>query len=311
MSSRYRLHGVVVSSEIPLPEAPPAPADVAADVAFRFGAGREVPADADGGRVVARMPRTDGDGAFFTVVQVEGGGYTLRFHSVCDVVMTPDLRGATFHLDPRADRGLASVLASGLVLSILLTLRGHLVLHASAVEHDGRAIAVTGRSGMGKSTVSTLLCRAGARLITDDVLRVDLDGDGALCRVGAAETRLRPSAQDLLSPDDPVRRTSDGRTALALPRAALDPVPLRCVVVPYPDRGATEVTVQDVPRADALLLLAAYPRVVGWEDARTRGEQFLLAGDLVSRVPVVMARLPWGPPFPDFLGRDLLARLPT
>lgn len=304
---RVLMHGLVIESDIPLPDcvdAPPGPADVA----FRAGAPGEVPAVSRPGRVLARLPRTDGDGAFFTVTQDED--WTMRVHGVCDVVIDRGLDAATFHLDPRADPAMASVLAGGLVVSTLLILRGHLVLHAGAVQTESGVVAVTGASGMGKSTVSTLLCRAGARLVTDDVLRVDIGTDGIRCRLGSGETRLRPAAGSLLTAEDDVRRTADGRTALSLPRATADPLPLRCVVIPSPDRGAATVEAVRHGQVDALLRVAAFPRVLGWEDPTTRGQQFTLAGDLVARVPVLTVRLPWGPPFRSGLGREVLDVLP-
>ena len=159
------MHGLVVDSDIPLPDVRPGPASRVADVIFRSGPVRDVTASAGPGRILARMPRSDGDGAFYTLSDAGPGGWLLRFHGVCDVEIDARLDRATFHMDPAADAGLASVLASGLVMATILMLRGHLVLHASAVEHSGAAVAVVGRSGMGKSTVSAILCRNGSRLI--------------------------------------------------------------------------------------------------------------------------------------------------
>jgi hypothetical protein len=71
--------------------------------------------------------------------------------------------------------GLESVVLGGMGLATVLMLRGHLLLHASAVVR-GRGGGRGGRQvGMGKSTVATLLCGSGALMVTDDVLRVDLD----------------------------------------------------------------------------------------------------------------------------------------
>jgi hypothetical protein len=308
--THWSMHGLVVASELPLPDCRAACTD-RADIKYRVGPVRVVPGHADPSRVLARMPHSAGDGAFFTLTEKPVGGWVLRFHGVCDVIIAADLSSATFHMDSSANAEVASVLASGLVISVLLMLRGHLVLHASAVEHGSSTVAVVGRSGMGKSTLSALLCRAGARLVADDVLRVDLADGEALCRLGSTEARLRAQATGLLSEDDVVRQTVDGRSAVSLPLADKDSVPLRCIVVPFPDRSATRVEVTRTSQVEALMLLASFPRVVGWEDARTRGEQFALTSELVSRIPVVKATVPWGPPFPDDLGAGLLAALPV
>src|SRR5262245_50863002 len=52
----------------------------------------------------------------------------------------------------------------------LLSLRGHLVLHASAVDLDGSIVAFAGRSGAGKTTTARALAAAGARLLCEDKL---------------------------------------------------------------------------------------------------------------------------------------------
>jgi len=57
--------------------------------------------------------------------------------------------------------------------------RSGLVLHASAVEVDGRAVLFVGRSGAGKSTVAALAARAGATFLADDMIFVEIDDNGA------------------------------------------------------------------------------------------------------------------------------------
>ncbi|MBO0718286.1 MAG: AAA family ATPase, partial [Rhizobiales bacterium] len=51
----------------------------------------------------------------------------------------------------------------------LLHQREQIVLHASAVEVNGKAMVFCGHSGAGKSTIAAALAKRGYRLITDDV----------------------------------------------------------------------------------------------------------------------------------------------
>jgi preprotein translocase subunit Sss1 len=60
----------------------------------------------------------------------------------------------------------------GTAFSVLLQQRGLLVLHASAVIIDGKAIAFIGFSGAGKSTTASAFMRSGYPVITDDVLAI-------------------------------------------------------------------------------------------------------------------------------------------
>lgn len=59
-------------------------------------------------------------------------------------------------------------------LSITFPRKGGLILHASAIAHQGSAFAFSGQSGAGKSTIVSLLGRAlpGAIPIADDLLAV-------------------------------------------------------------------------------------------------------------------------------------------
>jgi len=58
-------------------------------------------------------------------------------------------------------------------LQMALGARRHLLLHASAVERDGRAVLMTGVSGAGKSTLASLLAARGWRFMGDEFALLD------------------------------------------------------------------------------------------------------------------------------------------
>ena len=67
----------------------------------------------------------------------------------------------------------------GMNLQMALGQRRFLLLHASAVERDGRALLMTGASGAGKSTLAALLGERGWRFLGDEFALLDL-ADGRL-----------------------------------------------------------------------------------------------------------------------------------
>lgn len=64
-------------------------------------------------------------------------------------------------------------------LQVALGHRRHLLLHASCVERNGRALLMTGESGSGKSTLATLLGTHGWRFMGDEFVLIDPENGAA------------------------------------------------------------------------------------------------------------------------------------
>lgn len=304
MTFLYRLHGLTVRSDLEL-RAPTATTSTAApDLTLRRGPTTPVPADPPGGRLIAET--VNSDGTRFCSAADDGSGVVLRYHGLCEFRFSPTVESVEWLTNPGVATEVASVMAAGGLMSMALILTGRLILHASAVAAGSRAVAFVGRSGMGKSTLATLACRAGCRFLTDDVLRID----GDTCYRGSTESRLRSSAAPLAEDPDgkPARPTIDGRLGVELALPLEDQLPLGAIVVPQLDRGADSVAAQRVPVLSAIVLLSQFPRVLGWQDPRTAAEQFQLLADAASAVPVWLCRIPW-PPTPPALMPDLLSAL--
>jgi HprK-related kinase A len=68
----------------------------------------------------------------------------------------------------------------GMNLQMALGWRRHLLLHASAVEREGRALIMTGLSGSGKSTLSAMLGQRGWRFMGDEFVLLDFESGAAV-----------------------------------------------------------------------------------------------------------------------------------
>lgn len=62
----------------------------------------------------------------------------------------------------------------GSCFGVICLQRGLLPIHCSAIEYNGKAIGITGSSGVGKSTTAAALSQLGYPHVCDDVLVIDL-----------------------------------------------------------------------------------------------------------------------------------------
>jgi HprK-related kinase A len=150
----------------------------------------------------------------------------------------------------------------GMNLQMALGQRRYLLLHAAAVERDGRALLMTGVSGAGKSTLAALLMARGWRLMGDEFALVDpetglVHGFPRLVSLKneaiAVVERALPSARfGPLQPETPkgdIRHLKPDAGSIA----AMDQ-PARPVAILFPSFGhAPEL--RDVPPAETFVRL--------------------------------------------------------
>lgn len=91
----------------------------------------------------------------------------------------------------------------GMNLQMALGQRRFLLLHASAVERDGRALLMTGVSGAGKSTLAALLGERGWRLMGDEFALLDMAT--GLIHAFPRAVSLKNEAVGLFADVDPAR----------------------------------------------------------------------------------------------------------
>jgi hypothetical protein len=130
-----------------------------------------------------------------------GAGYLLRFPGFADFEISKDGHDvAGWAVDGVSDATIDH-LYHNQVLPLALSKSGRVVLHASAIEASGQAIAFVGASGRGKSTLAVAFARDGIPCIADDGLLLDAE-DGSLWTVpGHPSIRLWEDSQRALVGD--------------------------------------------------------------------------------------------------------------
>ncbi len=164
-------------------------------------------------------------------------------------------------------------------LCVLLALRGDLVLHASAVEVDGRATLFCGPTQQGKSTLARALGEVGYRLLGEDGIAIELGGDEPTAFPGARGVRSRSRDEQGRNRTDLIDDPGGG---------APPPCPVAAVVL-LEERGAT-LTINRLEPARALALLT--PNLVHSGGRGSIGDAFANLATLLGSVPAFAASLP-------------------
>ncbi len=285
MTYRYRLFGLTILSEIPLP-ADPETFSGEPRVRIARGTGH----CGTPGEVLARY--TVGDHTAYVLRQCTQG-YHLEFPGRSTLRFSSDLRQVWVDPHPSVPLSWISHLLVGVVPATVLTLSGEWVLHASAVALSEGAVAFAGAMAAGKTTLAVALAREGARWVTDDLLRVLFQEDGPRCIPGPAWARVRQDLLQALPSEWPREPGPEGRTLVWIPRVSGTPR-LRAVVFPEVTSDVRE------PVFEKLATDRAFPRVFeGVKLQALLASPFLqarmdFAARVVQQVPVYRLRVPRG-----------------
>lgn len=101
----------------------------------------------------------------------------------------------------RADDETLRSFIAGPALAVALHQLGHLVLHASAVAVRGRAVALLGDKGAGKSSLTATLLARGHALVSDDIVVVRRGRDGEEVVQGNRTLKVEPDVVRALGRD--------------------------------------------------------------------------------------------------------------
>jgi hypothetical protein len=248
----YRISGLSVASEIALPGLISGAPSVPPEVTIRRG---DVP---------ATLPAANASGITW---QQCGERLLLRIPSIARFMLTGG-RDIVVASEAEADPGDVPIFILGTVFGILLHQREQIVLHASAVAVNGKAVVFCGASGAGKSTLAAALAHRGYPVVTDDVCGLSLHDDVPTVHPDGRQLKLWAQAIKRLQ----LAERQGARVRRALEKffvepsnVSTDPLPLGAVYFLREARPphAAGITQPNVVDTTLLLRRGAYrPRLV-------------------------------------------------
>jgi hypothetical protein len=182
-SKSYCLYGLRIRSDWPLP-APESDRAELADVEL-FRAPAAVFKEAR--RLIAAVPVGS---EWLRHIRLADGSDFLFWDEFFEILVSPDGRRiAGRAAAPGAPASFFAYLL-GQVLSFSLLKLGFEPMHSTVVSIDGRAAALTGFSGRGKTVLATAFLKAGHPLLTDDLLVIKPEADGYVAFPGLPRVKL-------------------------------------------------------------------------------------------------------------------------
>ena len=192
------------------------------------------------------------------------------------------------------------------ILPLVISRRGRLVFHASAVSYDDRVSAFIGRSGAGKSTLAVACAHAGAAIVSDDCLVVYPDAGRWMAVPCHAGVRLWPRALSLLgrgvSSGEAAAHYSDKRRLGAGDEGLV-----------FESRHLPLIGIQHLQWApartlrgrDAVMALASEVFRLDWRDAAESRRHFDVLAAIARDIPVEIPERQ----APELAAQDLLCRM--
>lgn len=183
----------------------------------------------------------------------------------------------------------------GPILGFLLRLRGVTCLHASGIVVDGRALALVGASGVGKSTLVAAFAAEGHTVLTDDVMPLEFKKDVLHAVSGYPHIRLYPKSFENLKgiPNElPKLMSNWDKCYLDLTTTSYQfqcgTAPLKIIYILdwSTDNASENVKISPVAPSAAVSLLAANTYRNELLNSEMKSNEFLFLGRLASLIPM-------------------------
>lgn len=219
-------------------------------------------------------------------------GYLFRFPDRTDFLVSED--GLDIRCRPAADATPDTIehYYWAQVLPRVLSHRGHVMVHASAVAIDNQAVAFIGETGYGKSTLAAAFGRQGAPMLADDCLRLALENRQVTATPFDTGLRLWPDSLKALFETPPalfpMAHYSTKKRLTPGSQAKETPHPLKAIfILEAPDRckANSPIKVAPITKRNALLNLIRQSFQLDVTDRQKNQNLFHRLADMTQHLP--------------------------
>lgn len=268
----YESNGLSIGSDFPLPELQSVSTD-RHDVVIKK---RPVQKELDNASYLGKS------------VQVTDNQFLLDISGVARFLVTDD-RIIEVDINPGTSEDVVRLYLLSTVFSSILYKRNLLVMHASSVDVDGRAVLFSGASRAGKSTLALGLHKRGFKVLNDDISSVSLDNGEPFVYPGYRHLKLWSETMekyDLETGGLPRLRDGMDKYRFTIGEEDRKKQPLRCIIM-------LEATADDDIKHEVLSSFESVRHLMQntfrpWlvEKLGMRSLLFKMCSDVAGKIPV-------------------------
>jgi len=220
----------------------------------------------------------------------------VRYDGMFDFLISPSGGCIIYRLLAEVSLESFQTYALGRIFSFALVQKGYEPLHAATVVVNQRAVAFLGASTFGKSSLAACFVTAGYPLLTDDVLRLEEQGDRYIAFPGPPRLKLLPRVARLyledVSAGTPINNKSRHPKrvfSLTASQSCATPTPLGAiyaVTAPRKVYRRQRIGVGSLPPVEALVKVLSFTHNHELTGKERLARQFDAARRLIDKVPV-------------------------
>jgi hypothetical protein len=246
------------------------------------------------------MPHPAGDGCTFSgsqrLLHLKDGRTFLRWPDLFECVI--DATGREIKVRCLGSASVESFYSYllGQAVSFALLKQGVEQFHATVLSIDGKALALTGDCGRGKSTLAGALLRCGAKLLVDDMLVLREEHGRLMAYPGPAALKLMPDSARAfnLSMRKALRMNPlVEKKIFPVREAQEDPIPLRHIyALTGPSRRTKQTRIRRCSPSQSCIELVAAAYNLDDSRGERMARQLDWAGAVSRAVPVSRLSFP-------------------